>query len=93
MRCPHCHHSDGLHSAPSEDGRAADGQLLAPDFVAGKCHQGECPCPGWYPNTTPMELVAATMRARAERNTVAEPPPFRLTAEIARRKPAQRDLF
>ena len=92
MLCPHCHHSHGLHSAPAEDGRAADGRLLAPDYEAGKCHQGECPCHGWYPDATVLQLTAATMRARAERNTMAEAP-FALTAEIGKRKPHQGGLF
>jgi hypothetical protein len=91
--CPHCRHSHGLHSGPGHNGRAADGRLLAPDYEAGKCHQGECKCPGWYPDTTPMQLLAATMAARAERNAVAELP-FALTAPVARtRRPNQGGLF
>ena len=67
--------------------------ILSPDYEAGKCHQGTCHCPGWYPNTTPMELVAATMRARAERNALADVP-FALTPPIARtRKPDQGALL
>jgi hypothetical protein len=73
--CPHCRHSDGLHSAPSRDGLAADGGLLAADYKAGRCGQsrlvdGEwvpCPCPGWYPKTTTKELVRATQRAASRR--------------------------
>lgn len=92
MLCPHCHHRDGLHSRPAEDGRAADGRLLAPDYEAGKCHQGDCPCPGWYPGATVLQLTAATMRARAERNTIADPP-FSLTSEAATRGAVQKTLF
>lgn len=93
MLCPHCRHAHGLHSGPGHDGRAADGKLLAPDYEAGKCHQGDCPCPGWYPDTTPLELVAATLAARAARNALAEPP-FALTPSIGKGKDAiQQELF
>jgi len=94
MRCPYCRHSDGLHSGPGENGRAADGQLLAPDYEAGKCHHSpQCNCPGWYPGLTTLQLVAATMAARAARNAVAEAP-FALTAPVARtRRPKQEELF
>src|SRR5215510_15120180 len=102
MICPYCRHSEGLHSRPAPDGRAADGRLLAPDYEAGKCGQAhlnpdgtwtECDCPGWYPNSTAMELMAATMAARAARNAVADVP-FALTPPIARAAtPKQEDLF
>lgn len=92
MRCPHCHHGEGIHSGPGFDGLSEDGQLLAPDFVAGRCHQGDCRCPGWYPDTTDLELVAATMRARERRNQLGEVP-FSLTAEPARRDDVQLELF
>lgn len=92
MLCPHCRHSDGLHSRPAEDGRAADGGLLAADYEAGKCHQGDCRCPGWYPGATVLQLTAATMRARAERNTITAAP-FSLTAPISLRKAKQTTLF
>lgn len=73
MLCPHCRHNDGLHSAPSIDGRADDGGPLSPAYIAGQCGQATrradgswepCPCPGWYPHTTRAELDAATARAR-----------------------------
>ncbi|HEY7192869.1 MAG TPA: hypothetical protein VH439_03935 [Gemmatimonadales bacterium] len=101
MLCPHCRHAEGLHSGPAHDGRTADGRLLAPDYVAGQCGQSTrnpdgtwtpCPCPGWYPGCTELELMAATMRARAERNAVADAP-FALTPEPARRTAIQGDLF
>jgi len=102
MLCPHCRHSDGLHSRPSPDGRAADGRLLAPDYQAGQCGQSHreadgtitpCACPGWYPHTTTMELVAATMRARAEHTAVADAP-FSLTPPLARApRGSQGNLF
>lgn len=92
MLCPYCHHSDGLHSRPAADGRAADGKLLAPDYEAGKCHHGDCACPGWYPGCDAMQLTAATMRARAERNAVADAP-FSLTAPVSLRKSKQGELF
>jgi len=91
-----------LHSRPAADGRAADGKLLAPDYEAGKCGQAHmntdgtftpCDCPGWYPGTTPMQLMAATMAARAARNAVADVP-FALTPPVANDpKAKQRDLF
>lgn len=92
MRCPYCNHSAGLHSGLAENGRAADGKLLAPDYEAGKCHQGECSCPGWYPGASVLQLTAATIAARAARNEVADLP-FALTPEIGRRKTVQGDLF
>lgn len=95
MLCPYCHHSDGLHSRPSPDGRAADGRLLAADYEAGKCHAAGpdfCACPGWYPGTTELERVAATIAARAERNQLAEVP-FALAAPVSQRRQKQGDLF
>lgn len=92
MRCPHCGHSDGLHSRPAPDGRAADGRPLAPDYEAGKCHQGMCACPGWYPGATDLELTAATMAARALHAQLAAVP-FSLTAPISTRRAKQGGLF
>ena len=93
MLCPHCRHSAGLHSDLGQDGRAADGGLLAADYEAGKCHQGDCPCPGWYPDTTPMERMAATMAARTARNKTIAEAPFSLAAPISRGGSVQGDLF
>ena len=102
MRCPHCRHSDGLHSGPGEHGRAADGGLLAPDYECGRCDHStrnddgtwtRCACPGWYPGLTAMQMTAATIAARAARSELAEVP-FALTPPVARqRRPAQGDLF
>jgi hypothetical protein len=77
MICPHCRHSDGLHSGlAAGDGLADDGEVLAADYVAGQCGESTrrpdrswepCPCPGWYPNTTRAQLDQATTLARFQR--------------------------
>lgn len=63
--CPHCRHSEGLHSAPAPTGRTDDGKPLAPDYRAGRCGQSKrvkgrwiaCDCPGWHPLLEPQKKL------------------------------------
>ena len=100
--CPHCGHSDGLHTGPVRDGRGADGGSLSVDYECGRCGQAtlnddgsstSCACPGWYPGLTVMQLAAETIAGRASCNQFADPPAFRLRAPVGKRRSVQMKLF
>jgi hypothetical protein len=102
MLCPHCRHSEALHTGPAE--RAGRGSAGRPsvDYECGKCGHAtlnddgsrtSCPCPGWYPGLTTMQLTAETLAARATCNQLADPPPFALAPPVGRRRPVQLKLF
>ena len=91
-----------MHTGPGKHGRGADGGRLSADYECGKCGQAAlnddgswtpCPCPGWYPGLTAMQMTAETIAARAACNQLADAPPFALTPPIGKRRPVQLKLF
>jgi hypothetical protein len=102
MLCPHCHHSQELHTGPAERAGRADGGQLTDHHECGQCSQPvqnpdsswpPCPCPCWYPGLTPMQLTAETIATRAMSIQLADAPTFTLAPPLGTRTPVQLTLF